>query len=158
MSVPRDGVHPVPVATARVAPATFPDGLVSVRRREERGTLVDDEVVTAVSGREGHPALHPWHRALVSGMPVRAHLSDRQPAPAVCARIDWKFARGLEVSDAGLHSSVRERVSNATGARQDRTGPGGGYRAQAVPSTGLAQSARAGGAPTQRRCWDPSQR
>jgi transposase len=66
MSLPRGGLHPVPVETARVAHAAFPGGKVSVRLREEMGTLFDDGRFTAVYSIEGQPALHPWQLALVS--------------------------------------------------------------------------------------------
>jgi transposase len=33
-------------------------------------------------------------------------LSDRQAAEAVRSRIDWKYALGLELSDAGFDASV----------------------------------------------------
>lgn len=90
MSLPRDGLRPVPVETARVAHAAFPDGNVYPRLRDELGTLFDDEWFTAVSASEGQPALHPWQLALVSVMRFMENLSDRQAAQAVRARIDWK--------------------------------------------------------------------
>ncbi len=97
MSLPRDGLHPVPVETARVAHAAFPDGNVYVRLREEVGTRFDDELFTAVYSIEGQPALHPWQLALVSVMQFMENLRDRQAAQAVRARIDWKYALGLEL-------------------------------------------------------------
>src|SRR5258707_7008419 len=120
MSLPRDGLHPVPVETARVAHAAFPDGNVYVRLREEVGTRFDDELFTAVYSIEGHPALHPWQPALhpwqpalhpwqlalVSVMQFMENLRDRQAAQAVRARIDWKYALGLEVTDEGFDYSV----------------------------------------------------
>jgi transposase len=106
MSLPRDGLHPVPVETARVAHAAFPDGNVYVRLRDELGTLFDDELFTAVYASEGQPALHPWQLALVSAMQFMENLSDRQAAQAVRARIDWKYALGLELTDEGFHYSV----------------------------------------------------
>ena len=106
MSLPRDGVHPVPVETARVAHAAFPDGNVYLRLRDELGTLFDDELFTAVYASEGQPALHRWQLALVSVMQFMENLSDRQAAQAVRARIDWKYALGLELTDQGFHYSV----------------------------------------------------
>src|SRR5581483_1587747 len=106
MSLPRDGFHSVPVETARVAHAAFPDGNVYLRLRDELGTLFDDEVFKAVYSSEGQPALHPWQLVLVSIMQFMENLSDRQAAQAVRARIDWKYALGLELSDEGLHYSV----------------------------------------------------
>lgn len=106
MSLPRDGVHPVPVETARVAHAAFPEGNVYLRLRDELGTLFDDALFTAVYAIEGQPALHPWQLALVSVMQFMENLSDRQAAHAVRARIDWKYALGLELTDEGFHYSV----------------------------------------------------
>jgi transposase len=106
MSLPRDGLQPVPEETARVAHAAFPDGNVYLRLRDELGTLFDDAVFTAVYALEGQPALHPWRLALVSVMQFMENLSDRQAAQAVRARIDWKYALGLEVSDTGVDFSA----------------------------------------------------
>src|SRR5215469_1276182 len=106
MSLPRDGLHPVPVETACVAHTAFPDGNVYLRLRDELGSLFADELFTAVYAVEGQPALHPWQLALVSVMQFMENLSDRQAAHAVRARIDWKYALGLELSDEGFHYSV----------------------------------------------------
>src|SRR5262249_45289207 len=65
-----------------------------------------DELFTAVYAIEGQPALHPWQLALVSVMQFMENLSDRQAAQAVRARIDWKYALGLELTDEGFHYSV----------------------------------------------------
>ena len=106
MSLPRNGLQPVPVETARVAQAAFPDGNVYLRLRDEVGTLFADELFAAVYSVEGQPALHPWQLALVSIMQFMENLSDRQAAQAVRARIDWKYALGLELTDEGFHYSV----------------------------------------------------
>jgi transposase len=106
MSLPRDGVHPVPMETARIAHAAFPDGNVYLRLRDELGTLFNDEMFTAIYASEGQPALHPWQLALVSVMQFMENLSDRQAAQAVRARIDWKYVLGLELTDEGFHYSV----------------------------------------------------
>lgn len=66
MSLPRDGLHPVPADTARVAHAAFPDGNIYLRLRDELGSRFDDELFTVVYAVEGQPALHPWQLALVS--------------------------------------------------------------------------------------------
>lgn len=48
-------------------------------------------------------------------------LTDRQAAEAVRARIDWKFALGLELTDPGFDFSVlsefRDRLVGADGGR-----------------------------------------
>jgi transposase len=95
------------VETARVAHAVFPRGNIDLRLRDELDTLFDDEMFRAVSASEGQPALHPWQLALVSVMQFMENLSDRQAAEAVRARIDWKYALGLELTDEGFHYSVR---------------------------------------------------
>jgi transposase len=106
MSLPRDPLQPVPAETARVARAAFPAGNVYMRIRDELGTLFDDERFAAVYASEGQPALHPWQLALVSVLQFAESLSDRQAADAVRARIDWKYALGLELTDEGFHYSV----------------------------------------------------
>src|SRR5215472_9216483 len=116
MSLQRDGLHAVPLETARVAHAAFPDGNVYLRLRDEVGTLFDDEMFAVVYAIEGQPALHPWQLALVSVMQFMENLSDRQAAQAVRARSDWKYALGLELTDEGCQYSVRSRVSLALGA------------------------------------------
>jgi transposase len=44
--------------------------------------------------------------ALITVFQFLEHLSDRQAADAVRARIDWKYALGLELTDPGFHFSV----------------------------------------------------
>jgi transposase len=106
MSLPRDPLQPVPAETARIAHAAFPAGNVYMRLRDELGTLFADELFTPVYASEGQPALDPWQLALVSVMQFAENLSDRQAADAVRARIDWKYALGLELSDEGFHYSA----------------------------------------------------
>jgi transposase len=52
------------------------------------------------------PVAPPWRLALVTVMQFGEGLSDRQAADAVRARSDWKYALGLELTDAGFDSSV----------------------------------------------------
>ncbi|MGZ6308415.1 MAG: IS1182 family transposase [Ktedonobacterales bacterium] len=106
MSLPRDPLQPIPAETARVAHAAFPAGNLYMRVRDELGPLFDDERFTTVYAHEGQPALHPWQLALVSVMQFAENLSDRQAAEAVRARIDWKYALGLDQTDDGFHYSV----------------------------------------------------
>jgi len=122
MSLPRDGLHPVPAETARVAYGAFPDGNVYLRLRDELGALFDDAMFTAVYASEGQLALHPWQLALVSVMQFMENLSDRQAAQAVRARIDWKYALGLELTDEGLDDAVRRafRTRLVRGSREQR--------------------------------------
>jgi transposase len=54
----------------------------------------------------GRPVAPPWRLALVTVMQFMEGLADRQTADAVRARIDWKYALGLELTDAGFDDSV----------------------------------------------------
>src|SRR3954470_2706675 len=54
----------------------------------------------------GQPALAPWRLAMVTLMQFLEDLSDRQAAEAVRARIDWKYALGLELTDPGFDFSA----------------------------------------------------
>jgi transposase len=66
-------------------------------------TLFDDERFTTAYASEGQPALHPWQLALVRVLQFADYLRDRQAAEAVRARIDWKYALGLELTGEGFH-------------------------------------------------------
>ena len=104
-------LHPNPIGeipseTARVARAAFPKGTVVMRLRDEFSTLYQDEDFRALYPSKGQPALPPWRLALVTVFQFLEHLSDRQAADAVRARIDWKYALGLELTDPGFHFSV----------------------------------------------------
>src|SRR5215211_1698262 len=48
----------------------------------------------------------PMAAGSCDGLEFLEHLSDRQAADAVRARIDWKYALGLELTDPGFHFSV----------------------------------------------------
>jgi transposase len=61
--------------------------------------------------KKGSPRLRAFCLALVSVMQFAEHLSDRQEASAVRARIDWKYALSLSLDESGFHSSVRSRIS-----------------------------------------------
>ena len=106
MSLPQQRIPPVPPATAHVAQLAFPTGNVYLQMRDELGTIYEDELFAALYAVEGQPAIPPWRLALVSVMQFAENLSDRQAAAAVRARIDWKYALGLELTDSGFHYSV----------------------------------------------------
>src|SRR3954465_8426202 len=104
-------LHPNPIGeipseTARVARAAFPKGTVVMRLRDEFCTLYQDEDFRALYPSKGQPALAPWRLALITVFQFLEHLRDRQAADAVRARIDWKYALGLELTDPGFHFSV----------------------------------------------------
>lgn len=106
MSLRPSPMGQIPAETARVARAAFPRGTVITRLRDEFAELYRDEDFGAVYPRRGQPGLAPWRLALVTVFQFLEHLSDRQAADAVRSRIDWKYALGLELADAGFHFSV----------------------------------------------------
>jgi transposase len=79
---------------------------VAARLRDEFGDLYGDEDFRPFYSSRGQPGLAPWRLALVTVFQFIEHLSDRQAADAVRARIDWKYALGLELADPGFHFSV----------------------------------------------------
>ena len=106
MSLPPPFLTPVPEQTALIAHQAFPQGNLYLQMRDVLGTIYEDDLFAAVYSGEGQPALHPWQLALVTVMQFAENLTDRQAADAVRARLDWKYALNLEVTDAGFHYSV----------------------------------------------------
>jgi transposase len=106
MSLHPEPIGTIPAETARVARAAFPKGTVVMRLRDGFGALYEDEDFAALYPSRGQSGLPPWRLALVTVLQFLEHLSDRQGADAVRARIDWKYALGLELTDPGFHFSV----------------------------------------------------
>ena len=106
MSLRPEPVGEIPSETVRVARAAFPRGTVVTRLRDEFGDLYRDEDFRRFYPSQGQPALAPWRLALVTVFQFLEHLGDRRAADAVRARIDWKYALGLELADPGSHFSV----------------------------------------------------
>src|ERR671924_47275 len=96
----------VPPETARVARAAFPQGNLYMHMRDELGAIYEDVAFASLFSTRGQPAEAPWRLALVTIMQYAEGLSDRQAAEAVRARIDWKYALGLALTDPGFHFSV----------------------------------------------------
>ena len=96
----------IPEATVQVAHAAFPKGNPYLQLRDELGRLyTDDEFAPLFPGR-GQPAEAPGRLALVTVFQFAEGLTDRQAADAVRGRIDWKYALGLALTDAGFDFSV----------------------------------------------------
>src|SRR5215212_9690753 len=106
MSLRSEPIGTIPAETARVARAAFRKGTVVMRLRDEFSALYEDEDFAALYPARGQPGLAPWRLALITVLQFLEHLSDRQAADAVRARIDWKYALGLELIDPGFHFSV----------------------------------------------------
>ena len=103
----RPGAWPeVPEATARVARRAFPKGSLPMRLRDELGPLFADADFVGSFGVRGRPGISPASLMLVTVLQFVEVLTDRQAATAVAGRIDWKYALGLELDDAGFDNSV----------------------------------------------------
>src|SRR5687767_3211705 len=96
----------VPEQTVMVARAAFPKGTLAMRVRDELPGLFTDEQFISAFGVRGRPGISPGQLALVTVLQFAENLTDRQAADAVRARIDWKYALGLELSDAGFDHTV----------------------------------------------------
>ncbi len=107
LSLQPQPIGPVPRATARVAQAAFPKGNVYMQMPDVLGVVYTDASFVPLFARRSRPAETPWRLALVTIMQFAEGLSDRQAAEAVRARIDWKYALGLELTDPGFDFSVR---------------------------------------------------
>ncbi len=96
----------VPVETARVARAAFPKGNVAMWMHDHLGAFVRDIDLDRVYCLRGRPVEAPWRMVVVTVVQYIEGLSDRQAADAVRARIDWKYALGLELTDTGFDYSI----------------------------------------------------
>jgi transposase len=96
----------IPEVTQRVAHAAFPKGPLCLRIAEELGPLYRDDQFAELFPTRGQPAASPARLALASVLQYVEGLSDRQAADAVRARIDWKYALGLELTDPGFDHTV----------------------------------------------------
>ena len=96
MSLHPEPIGEIPTETVRVARAAFPKGTLITRLRDEFSALYQDEQFCPLYPTRGQPSLAPWRLALVTVFQFLEALSDRQAADAVRARIDWKYALGLD--------------------------------------------------------------
>ncbi|WP_019503588.1 IS1182 family transposase [Pleurocapsa sp. PCC 7319] len=109
-------IKSIPPLTKEIAHRAFPKGNLYMSLRDELGTFYDDSDFVELYSSEGQPALRPGSLALICVMQYMANLSDRGAVEAVAARIDWKYALGLELTDSSFDSSVltlfRSRLLN----------------------------------------------
>ena len=109
-------IQAIPILTREVARQAFPKGNPYMSLRDELGTFYLDEDFAELYATEGQPALHPGRLALICVMQYMSDLPDRGTVEAVAARIDWKYALGLELTDSSFDSSVlslfRSRLLN----------------------------------------------
>lgn len=92
--------------TVQVAQKAFRKGNTYMQMRDLLGTFFTDDQFIDLYPADGQPAYSPWRLALVSVMQFAENLTDRQAADAVRARIDWKYALSLELTDDGFDFSV----------------------------------------------------
>ncbi|MET8704749.1 transposase, partial [Kitasatospora sp. NPDC004723] len=140
MSMRVAGPGEVPVETVRVARAAFPKGSLAIRIRDELGVLFTDERFADLFPVRGRPAWSPGRLALVLVLQFVEGLTDRQAAEAVRARIDFKYALGLELGDPGFDFSVlsefRDRLVEADAGRRVLDGILEAARAKGLLKTG----------------------
>jgi transposase len=96
----------IPAETKKVAQAAFPNGNLVMKMRDELGRLYADEQFQDLFPERGQPAESPALLAFVVVLQFAEGLTDRQAADAVRARIDWKYALGLDLTDPGFHYSI----------------------------------------------------
>jgi transposase len=96
----------IPEETARIARAAYPNGNVYMQMRDALGPIYQDQSFAHLFPYNGHPAEAPWRLALITIMQFAEELPDRQAADAVRGRIDWKYARALDLTDPGFDASV----------------------------------------------------
>jgi transposase len=106
MSLHAPLAYAIPEQTAQVAHAAFPKGNSYMRMRDLLGPMYTNPEFANLFSKTGQPAEAPAQLALITIMQFAENLSDEQAADAVRARIDWKYALALELTDAGFDSSV----------------------------------------------------
>ena len=96
----------IPEQTIQVARAAFPKGNPYMRMRDALGPIYTNPAFAALFSHTGRPAEAPAQLALITVMQFAEGLSDVQAADAVRARIDWKYALALDLTDPGFDASV----------------------------------------------------
>lgn len=98
--------YAIPEQTIQIARAAFPKANPYMLMRDSLGPIYTNPDFAALFPKTGQPAEAPAHLALITIMQFAEGLSDAQAADAVRARIDWKYALALELTDPGFDSSV----------------------------------------------------
>ena len=106
MSLKQQHEFSIPEQTRRVARAVFPKRCACLRVADVLGCVYQDKQFAALFSRRGQPAEASGRLALATVLQFMEGLPDRQAADAVRARIDWKYALGLELTDAGFDHTV----------------------------------------------------
>lgn len=106
MSLERCESFGVPAETVRVARRMMRRPSMAMRLRDALGPVWSDADFVEAFPSRGRPAASPGALCLVSVLQQVENLTDRGAAEAVCARIDWRYALGLELDDPGFDASV----------------------------------------------------
>ena len=106
MSLKSTSLASIPDHTARIARTVFPKGNTYLNLRDQFGSVYEDADFDQLFPSRGRPAESPARLALVVIFQFLENLSDRAASEAVRARIDWKYALGLELDDSGFDASV----------------------------------------------------
>lgn len=96
----------IPEQTAAVAHAAFRKPTPIMRMRDAFGALFFNSDFAHLYHAEGAPAFSPARLALITVFQFAEGLSDAQAAQATGARIDWKYALALHLSDPPIDPSV----------------------------------------------------
>ena len=113
----------IPTETERVARAAFPNGCAIMQIRDELGMLCADQDFAALFSAVGQPAYSPSRLLLITIFQFLEGLTDRQAADSVRRAIDWKYALGLDLTDAGFHFSVLSEFRDRLLAAQAQLAP-----------------------------------
>ena len=97
---------PIPEDTRRIALQIFPSKHLPIRFGDEYADVLKDEDFADLYSNTGQPALPPSFLILVMILQYLERASDRMAVAMVCARIDWKYALHLPLSDPGFDASV----------------------------------------------------
>src|SRR5439155_16416441 len=113
----------IPTETEPVARAAFPKGCAIMQIRDELGMLLADQDFAALFSAVGQPAYSPSRLLLITIFQFMEGLTDRQAADAVRRCMDWKYALGLELTDAGFHFSVLSEFRDRLVAAEAQLAP-----------------------------------
>jgi transposase len=105
-AVPLPEPDPVVAAAVRAMFAGKRKAPLAVTMRDRLGEWMTDGLFASAFGTRGRPGLPPAQLALVTVLQMTENLADRQAAEAVRTRLDWKYALGLPLDDAGFDFSV----------------------------------------------------
>jgi len=115
MSLKQQQEFSVPEQTRCVARAAFPKGCACLRVADVLGCVYRDSQFAALFPRRSQPAEAPGRLAFTTVLQFMEGLPNRQAADSVRARLDWKYALGLELTDAGFDHTVLARVPHPVG-------------------------------------------